>query len=75
MARILIRPGVDDGADLIAYWTNWCGGAIGPLGLRITFEIGEAAVQANLDGTLLARCGDPTGPSTIQIDSVLTASP
>ena len=74
-AWILIPPGVDDGADLIAYWTNWCGGAIGPLELRITFEIGEAAVPANLDGTLLARCDNPAGPATIQIDSVMTASP
>jgi hypothetical protein len=73
--RVLVPPGAVDGADLIAYWANWSGGTVGPLQLRITFVAGDAAVHAPFDGSLLARCDHPAAPSSIQIDSVIPATP
>jgi hypothetical protein len=73
--RITIQPHVTDGADLIAYWMNWCGVDVGLLEIRVTFDAGNAAVIAPLGGSLLARCDNPKHPSSIQIDSVTASSP
>jgi hypothetical protein len=68
--RVLLRPGVENGGWLIAYWMNWCGKDPGQLDVRVAFTEGGTGVEALLVGPLVPRCDAPKAPSSIQIDSI-----
>jgi Domain of unknown function (DUF4232) len=73
-ARVVLRPGVENDAGLIAYWANWCAKDPGPLDVRVTFTAGGGSVETRLVGPLVARCDAPTAPSSIRIDSISAAT-
>jgi len=63
--RLLIGPG--ESVEARVFWSNWCGGATGPLSLSIELPGGAGRLTAPLQpGT--PRCDAPRSASTIQVE-------
>ena len=63
--RLLVGPG--DSVEARVFWSNWCGGATGPLSLSIDLPHGAGRLTAPLEpGT--PRCDAPRSASTIRVE-------
>jgi hypothetical protein len=76
---VTLSPGVTDAANLAINWSNWCGGAPGPLRIRITLPEGLGAVTGDINGPPLAavvpRCDHPEWPSPLELLWSFSATP
>ncbi|HEX9044433.1 MAG TPA: DUF4232 domain-containing protein [Candidatus Limnocylindrales bacterium] len=67
----LLAPGVADAADIVIYWSNWCGTSAGPLTIRLDLGSGRGVVSAPFNGppngAYVPRCDQPGQPSTLQV--------
>jgi hypothetical protein len=63
--RLLVGPG--GSVEARVFWSNWCGGATGPLSLSIELPGGAGRLTAPLEpGT--PRCDAPRSVSTIRVE-------
>jgi hypothetical protein len=69
--QVVLAPGRADAADLIVFWSNWCGGAPGPLTVRVTLPAGGGTVSGPFDGPpdydFVPQCLDAHQRSTISV--------
>jgi hypothetical protein len=76
---VTLSPGVTDAANLAINWSNWCGGAPGPLRIRMTLPEGMGAVTGDINGPPLAavvpRCDHPEWTSALELLWSFSATP
>jgi hypothetical protein len=48
--QVLLAPGRADAAELVVFWSNWCGRAPGPLTVRVPLPAGSGTVTGSFDG-------------------------
>ncbi len=76
---VTLTPGVADAANLAINWSNWCGGAPGPLRIRITLPEGMGAVTGDINGppllAVVPRCDHPESTSTLELLWSFSATP
>lgn len=70
LSPAVLPPGRPGAADLIVFWSNWCGPRPGPLRVQITLPTGDV-VTGPFDGPpdydYVPRCDSPALPSTISV--------
>lgn len=68
---VVLPPGVPDAADIVVYWSNWCGQPPGPLTIRLDLGGGRGEVSAPFDGPpaydYVPRCDQPSQGSTLRV--------
>ena len=67
---VVLPPGVQNAAWLIAYWGNWCASPPGSLSVGIAMTDKTPELTVALPGPLLPRCDAPGQKSSVQIDSI-----
>jgi hypothetical protein len=78
--KVVLAPGRADAADLVVFWSNWCGRAPGSLTVRVTLPAGGGTVAGPFDGPpdydFVPPCLDSHSRSTVSvIGAYLAASP
>jgi hypothetical protein len=67
---LALPPGRPGAADLVVFWTNWCGPGPGPLSVRVTLPAGGTVTgpfNGPPDHDYVPRCVSPGLPSTISV--------
>jgi hypothetical protein len=68
---VVLAPGQADAADLVVFWSNWCGRAPGPLTIRVTLPAGGGTVTGSFDGPpdydFVPQCLDAHHGSTVSV--------
>ncbi len=76
---VTLTTGVADAANLAINWSNWCGGAPGPLRIRITLPEGMGAVTGDINGppllAVVPRCDHPESTSALELLWSFSATP
>lgn len=69
--QVVLAPGRSDAADLVVFWSNWCGRAPGPLTVRVTLPAGSGTVTGPFDGPpdydFVPQCLDAHQRSTVSV--------